>query len=517
MNRKKANLISFVSILVFVILVFLCCWTILTIIDYSTSNPKSLILLSGFTLLYILQSIVAFFIFNSKRLINVKLCWIFMIYFVPLFGMAFFLMFGLIPLNIRNFKDSKINEKDFYDFEDYKFTSKYMKENVIDDFVFGYNFDKSPIYQKNKFQFVSQDELMKQSIDLIKSANQFVHIYYYIISDCTWFEELSKVLIEKSNQGVKIRFMYDWAGSYKRIKKSSIKKLQNAGIEVEVFNPKTFYLYTSNTNFRSHRKGIIVDNKRCLTGGSNIGDEYLNLKKNCNNWMDLNFIIEGEIVNSLNLRFCNDWINFSSYNLKKNKDVNFYKEFKIFKADDDNVSQVINSGPNISINPFLQILSSKIAGAKKSIILVTPYFLLHESIVLELLYASIKGVKIKIILPNLPDDKNYILTINRSNYQKLLEANIEVYEYKGFMHSKIILIDDDYSILGTNNLDFRSLLINFETAILVFSNKINKQLNLICSNYIKNSDFIKIENMKLIFPKKEKIKMNLINIVHPLL
>ncbi|MEG2198429.1 MAG: phospholipase D-like domain-containing protein, partial [Malacoplasma sp.] len=120
-------------------------------------------------------------------------------------------------------------------------------------------------------------------------------------------------------------------------------------------------------------------------------------------------------------------------------------------------------------------------------------------------------------LPNLPDDKNYILTINRSNYQKLLEANIEIYEYKGFMHSKIILIDADYSILGTNNLDFRSLLINFETAILVFSNKINKQLNLICSNYIKNSDFIKIEDMKLIFPKKEKIKMNLINIVHPLL
>lgn len=514
MNRKKANLISFASIIVFVLLIFICSW--ITIIFISL-NINSLILLSSFTVLYILQSIVAFFIFNSKRIVNVKLCWVFIIYFLPLFGMAFFLMFGIIPLSIKNFKDSKLKNKDFHKYEDYKFTKRYIKENELNDFAFAYNFNKSPIYKNNEYTFIEQNVLMKTSIDLIKSAKEFIHIHYYIISDCVWFEEISKALIEKAQENIKIRFMYDWAGSYKRIRKSSIQKLKNAGIEIEVFNPKTFNLYTSNTNFRSHRKGIIIDNRKCLTGGSNIGDEYLNLRKNYNNWMDLNFIVEGEIVNSLNLSFCYDWINYSSYSFKKEKDINFYKNFKIFKSTDENISQVINSSPNISINPFLQILSSMFILAKKTITIVTPYFLLHDSIISSLMYASIKGVKVKIILPNAPDDKKYILTINRSNYKKLLDANIEIYEYIGFMHSKIIIIDDNISIVGTNNMDFRSLLINFETAILIDSKKTNEKLDKICIDYINNSILIKEESLKILFSQKEKMKMNLINIIHPLL
>lgn len=426
-------------------------------------------------------------------------------------------MFGIIPLSIRNFKDSKLKNKDFHKYENYEFTKKYIKENELDDLIFVYNFNKSPIYKNNKYTFIDQKELMKASIDLINSAEEFIHIHYYIISDCLWFDEISKALINKAKENIKIRLMYDWAGSYKRIKKSSIAKLKKSGIEIEVFNPKTFNLYTSNTNFRSHRKGIIIDNKKCLTGGSNIGDEYLNLRKGYNNWMDLNFIVEGEIVNSLNLSFCNDWINYSSYSFQKEKDTNFYKNFKIFKSDDENISQVINSSPNISINPFLQILESTITLAKKKITIVTPYFLLHDSIVSSLICASIKGVKVKIILPNAPDDKKYILTINRSNYKKMLDANIEIYEYAGFMHSKIILVDNETSILGTNNMDFRSLLINFETAIFVMSQKTNKKLNEICLDYIKNSSLIKEEEMKTLFSKKEKMKMNLINIVHPLL
>lgn len=514
MNRKKANLISFVSVIVFILLIFICGWITIMFIS---SNINSFILLSSFSVLYICQSIVAFFVFNSQRIVNVKLCWVFIIYFLPLFGMAFFLMFGIIPLSIRNFKDSKINNKEFHKYENYEFTKLYIKDNELNDLVFAYNFNKSPIYKNNQYTFIEQNQLMETSIDLIKSAKEFIHIHYYIISDCFWFDEISKALIEKAKENVKIRFMYDWAGSYKRIKKSSISKLKNAGIEVEIFNPKTFNLYTSNTNFRSHRKGIIIDNKKCLTGGSNIGDEYLNLKKNYSNWMDLNFIIEGEIVNSLNLSFCNDWINYSSYSFKKEKDINFYKNFKIFKSNDENISQVINSSPNISINPFLQILSSVISLAKNKITIVTPYFLLHDSIVSSLMCASIKGVKVKIILPSTPDDKKYILTINRSNYKKLLGANIEIYEYVGFMHSKIIIVDNDISILGTNNMDFRSLLINFETAILIISKKTNTKLNEICLGYIANSHLIKEETMKTIFSKKEKMKMNLINIIHPLL
>ncbi|MDE7075565.1 MAG: hypothetical protein K2O21_02930, partial [Malacoplasma sp.] len=338
---------------------------------------------------------------------------------------------------------------------------------------------------------------------------------FYIISDCLWFYLLLFELNKKAKEGVKIRFMYDWVGSHKRFNKSNLKFLQKNGIEIREFNPQGFNRYTSITNFRSHRKLVIVDNKYCITGGSNIGDEYLNLKKNTDNWKDLNFLIEGEIVNSLNLRFCNDWINYTGFNKKEIDSENFYKDFKIHKANGKDICQIINSSPEFDLYVYQQIIMSKISAAQKSIWIFTPYLLIPNEIINNLIFASYKGVDVRIMVPHHPDNKKFIITSNRSYYEKLMNADIRIYEYFGFLHSKAIIIDDDQCLIGTNNLDYRSLVINFETSISILSKDFNKKMKEIFLNDQKNSRLISLNYLHNKMDLKHRIFTHFINIIHP--
>lgn len=515
MDRKKTNLVSLFSALAIILLLLTIAGIIACFIIFEV---RTWILITLPTALYFAQSITAFWILNSRRIINVKLCWIFIIYFVPFFGLAGFFIFGVIPLKVRSLREFRIDNEKFNQYENYDFTNHHLKKFPKDDYAFCYNYSGSPIYDKNKYEFIDQSELVKVSLEIIEKAKEVINVQYYIIAESIWLNLVIEALIKKAKEGLKVRFLYDWAGAHKRIKKTTIQKLLKGGVEVEIFNPKNFNQYTSNTNFRSHRKSIIVDNKYCLTGGSNLSDEYLNLKMNYENWIDLNFLIEGQIVNSINLQFYNDWINFSSFSLKKRDSINLENELIVHNDISTKViSQVINSGPTSSINPFLNVLISKISCSQEKITIVSPYFLLHDSIVSLLICTALRGVQIELIFPHYPDDKKYILTMNRSNYLRMLEANIKIYEYKGFVHSKFITFDSEYAILGTNNMDYRSLLINFETGILINSSKIVKELDEIKNSYLKNSIVMTKENFKTYYKTWSKIQINFINMIHPLL
>lgn len=517
MNKRKKLLISLSSIILFVLLIGLFLWLIF--VSFGIGANTIYWLVSAFVV-YIAQVITSFYLLNSKkRIINVKLCWIFVISSIPVFGLFGFFIFGIIPFKSKTIEQIHEDNKPFSKCEDFTFTNKMIneKKDYIEEFIFSYNFELSPVYENNKIDIVKQSDVFKQSIELIRKAKEFIHIQFYIVSDSVWFNLLLEEIAKKRKENVKVRFMYDWVGSHKRFHQRSVRRLRKMGIEVEVFNPKIITKYTSATNFRSHRKCIIVDNKYCLTGGSNIGDEYINMRKKYNNWTDLNFLIEGEIVNSINLRFCNDWINYSSYKKRNDKNDKFYKEFKIHKAENKTIAQIVNSTPEVKPNNFESLLTSLIANAKKSIWITTPYLLLPEHIINQLLFASVRGIDVKIVVPNLPDDKKYILTINRNSSIKMIESNIKVYEYSGFVHSKSIMIDDEISVVGSNNMDFRSLMINFETAILVKSKQMNTSLRNIFNDYLKNSIKIDNEFLKRNYKLSNKIQMLFVNIIQPLL
>ncbi len=521
MDRKKVFLITLFSTILIILFVLLILFMLAFFI---AGRDVAIFMLAIIFVFYFLNSITCFYILNSrKRILNVKLCWIFVINFLPIIGLFAFFIFGIIPFKIKTTKEIKKMSKEFLECEDYEYTKLFLsnKENIdkYGVFQFIYNYSNSPIYENNKIDIIDQSDLFKTTMEYIKKAKEFIHLQYYIISDSAWFYFLIDELVKKAKDGVKIRFMFDWAGSHKRFKLSNIKYMQKHGIEVLTFNPEGFNKYTSATNFRSHRKALIVDNKYCITGGSNIGDEYINLKKGYDNWKDLNFLLEGEIVNSINLWFCNDWINYTNFYKYENKDSKFYKNFKIHKpeVEEKAICQIVNSSPEFDVFVFQSTISAKFSNAKKSIWIFTPYLLVPEEIMNQLIYAGIKGLDVRIMVPHYPDDKKFILASNRSSYRRLLNANVKIYEYRGFMHSKSVIIDDDQVVIGTNNMDFRSLIINFETSISIISKSFNEKMKYIFLDDQKASlqvtkDFLK-ENMKL----KTKIFVGFINTIHPLL
>lgn len=520
MDRKKIFLTTLFStillILFFIIITFI---TLIILVGRYIAFYFVLI----FSITYLLNSITCFYILNSKkRIINVKLCWIFVINFVPILGLFGFYIFGIIPFKIKSTNEIKKYANKFTKNEDYTFTEKFLenKSNIdkFGDFQFIYNYSNSAIYEKNIIEIIDQSDLFEKSLEYIRKAKEFIHLQYYIISDSAWFYFLIDELIKKAREGVKIRFMFDWAGSNKRFKSSNIELLRKNGVEVEIFNPQGFNKYTSITNFRSHRKALIVDNKYCITGGSNIGDEYINLKKSYDNWKDLNFFLEGEIVNSINLRFCNDWLYYTNKYYDSQKD-RFYDHFRIHRPDvkEPTICQIINSSPEFDIPVFQSAISAKITNAKKSIWIFTPYLLVPDEIMNQLIYAGVKGLDVRIMVPHYPDDKKFILASNRASYKKLMNANVKIFEYRGFMHSKAIIIDDNQVVIGTNNMDFRSLIINFETSISIISKSLNKKMKEIflyderCSKYITKS------YLKSKLTWKTRLFIGFINIIHPLL
>ncbi|MDE6476602.1 MAG: phosphatidylserine/phosphatidylglycerophosphate/cardiolipin synthase family protein [Mycoplasmoidaceae bacterium] len=268
-------------------------------------------------------------------------------------------------------------------------------------------------------------------------------------------------LIKKVKAGVKVRFIYDWVGCANRFPKKYIKELKEAGVCIAKFNPHGLNIFKGATNFRSHRKGIIIDNKIALYGGSNIGDEYLSIDKKTNYFKDLNYIVEGEVVNSLNLLFCQDFCFMTDIKRDSKQFNDVYKKLnKILvpkKVSNVTHAQVVESSPDYEGKTIKNQILNLILKAKRSINIISPYFFPTDDIVDCLIIASQSGIKVRLVCPGQNDDKTFVTLLNRNNYKKMIDAKIKVYEFNGFIHSKLMIIDNKYVFTGSNNLDYRSL------------------------------------------------------------
>ena len=469
-------------------------------------------------IIYFIQIVLSFTIFFSKRRYEVKTAWLFMMN-IPVIGIVSFLLMGLLPFEIKSINKMKKLKEVIHSKEDYSFSNEYPKNNISDPMVSALNISNSAIYKNNDLKFVSQKDLVEESVKLIRKAKETINIGFYILSDSIWLKVITNELVKKAKEGVVIKVMFDYIGSRNRYSNKFISTLKKNNIEYAVFNSTKLMKFVSNTNFRNHRKGIIVDNKYCLTGGSNIGDEYINLRKGYFYWSDINFIIEGESVHSLSLQFYYDW--HKETNKRKTSNSNLIEEINKLKRYENKKSneiiQILQSEPYSEFKIFKNVITKYNLIAKKRIWIYTPYFASNPEYIESLILASMSGVDVKIILPGRPDKNKIILSINRFLYEKLLDANIEIYEYNGFIHSKAIIIDDDVTILGSNNLDMRSLFINFETAIIVKSNNINSQISNNFQLDISNSNFFSKEDLHEFYTTKEKFKRYFIDVFYGVL
>ena len=302
----------------------------------------------------------------------------------------------------------------------------------------------------------------------IANAQKYIHLQYYIIEDDELGCRLKDCLIEQAKAGVKIRVIYDHIGSL-RVKKCFFRQMQEAGIEVYPFFRVAFPPFATRINWRNHRKICVIDGKIGYVGGMNVANRYVN-GGNFARWRDTHMRVSGSGVAALQYSFAVDW-SFMGHELLE-VPVNFE-----ISADEDAAGmQLLTSGPTSEWSNISMLMLKAIGNAKKRVYIQTPYFLPTDSMLRALQAAALAKVDVRVMIPRYSDSA--ILTYASYSYVlECLRAGIKIYLYNGGMlHSKTMMIDEDFSSIGSANIDFRSFEHNFESTMFIYSRESNAEL-----------------------------------------
>ena len=302
----------------------------------------------------------------------------------------------------------------------------------------------------------------------IKQAKHHIHLQYYIFADDEIGRVVKEALIAKAREGVEVRVLYDDVGSW-NVKNRFFKEMKNAGIEVYAFLRVALPILSSKVNYRNHRKMVVIDGITGFLGGMNIADRYLK-GTSWGVWHDLHFKVAGKGVHGLQSAFLIDWY-VASKKLVKGK--LYYPEEKIFN---NNIMQIVTSGPVGQWRTYLQAVTFSIANAKKYIYIQSPYFLPTDGLNHALQTVALGGVDVRLMLPRRSDTRATNMA-SRSFLDDMVKAGVKVYFYEpGFLHAKLIVMDDMLTSIGSANIDFRSFEHNFEINAFVYHESFAKQM-----------------------------------------
>jgi len=405
------------------------------------------------------------------------LAWIMVLIFLPIVGFIFYLLFGRNWRKIKLFKRKGLSDADFLHALDRSVPEFYSHhlEDALEHKLHKLlkNNSKAIITSHNRIELISDTTIAFAAIcEGIEAATSHVHLEYFSIAADSTGNYLKDLLIKKAQAGVEVRFIYDDVACW-RLPRRFKKELRAAGVKFVPFMPVWIPLLNSRMNYRNHKKLVIVDGKKGYLGGLNIGDQYLGKDPYYGYWRDSLAIFEGQSVFSMQAIFLADWYFVSQENLFNADGFRKYICPDIGK-DITKISpvQMVASGPDSDQASILQLYFSAIANAQRSIMINTPYLILNEALLMALKTSAISGVKVQIIMPQKADHW-IVFWGSRSYFQELLEVGVEIYEYtRGFMHAKILIVDDEILGLGTANMDLRSFNHNFELTALVFEDKI---------------------------------------------
>lgn len=474
---------------------------------------------------YILSIIISIKLILENRDPSKTLIWILIFMLFPIIGILFYAMLGR---NIRKIKMKKT----------YKMANNMKKENLLFNLdemkdlaqgqstmikegklPYGKNIDFRvlkivslllntgifPFTINNNVEiYVDGNEKFENLIKDIRNAKDHIHLEYFIIKDSKIGEKIKKELIDKAKSGVKIRIIYDDVGCWRFwFHRKFFNEMRTYGIEIIPYlKGKITIPIGGQLNYRNHRKIVVVDGKIGYTGGINIGDEYIGKNKKFGYWRDTHIRIEGTSVYMLQMIFLTDWY----YNTKKI----LLKEnlFPKLKDKGSCMMQIVASGPDSDWESMHYAYFYAICQAKKSIYIETPYFIPDESLLKALKCAALSGVELIILFPKIADHK-IVNTASYSYFQEILESGGKVYLYnKGFLHSKLIIIDDFMASTGSANMDLRSFKLNFEVNAFIYDENIIDEIKKDFMYDLENSEKLerdKFENRNTVMKIKESI------------
>jgi len=409
------------------------------------------------------------------------LAWLLAIFTIPVGGMLFYFILG------RNRRKNK-----FYKLQKNEEISQYFKK--VDEYyqTIGKNKEKSlliPIKDHiklvklltksskflpcigNELQPLKNGAITFEAIfKALESAKNFIHIQYYIFEEGELAEQFLSILNQKVKEGVVVRFLYDHLGS-RLLSRKYINQLKEAGIEVSSFLPMRFGRLISSINYRNHRKIVIVDGLIAFTGGINVSDKYIKGDPKLGVWHDMHLQLKGPIVNNLQAVFAIDW-SFAS----GKDDVLSAQYFLDRQSVGTSVAQTISSGPDSDFSSIRHLYFSMINRAKEYIYIANPYIVPGEALLEAIQVAALSGIDVRLLL-SANSDSFLIKWTVRSYFEDYLKAGVKIYlNPDGFLHSKIIISDDELTTIGTANLDIRSFEQNYEVNVLIYEKEFTQEL-----------------------------------------
>ena len=434
--------------------------------------------LLGLYILFI--AVVICLLIYDKRDPGKSWAWLAAIVLIPVAGIILYMVFG------RNRRKEKIyNRKEISDLEIQMETLSSRQLYELNNPLLQHrpeirkykeiitlllNSNKSLLTARNKATVLHNGEqTFPALLDALRSAQTFIHMEYYIFKKDRIGREVADVLMEKARAGVEVRFIYDDVGSW-GLSPKFLHRMKKAGVKVHCFQRVVFPFLTSKVNYRNHRKIVVVDGEVGFTGGINIAKRYLTGTR-LGIWRDTHLKIEGEAVSSLNAVFAMDW-----YFVSREKLNDMDKYYPPSQVDIETPIQIASSGPDSDWASIMQAFFAAITKAKDHIYISTPYFLPNQAIMTAVEVAAMSGIDVRILLPEKSDAKT-VHWATKSYISELLDANVKVYFYKkGFNHSKLIMIDSQFSSVGTANMDNRSFDVNFEVTAVLYDENIAREL-----------------------------------------
>jgi len=303
----------------------------------------------------------------------------------------------------------------------------------------------------------------------IESAQSHVHLEYYIFQADETGQAIRDLLITKANQGVECRLLLDYIGCW-GLSSRFLRPLRNAGVHVAFTMPVVPLRGRWRINYRNHRKIAVVDGRIGFTGSQNIGNEYSGRRSKYGPWRDSHLKVTGPAVQQLQRVFVEDW----HYTTRQNLVAETY--FPAPEPAGNHIIQIVPSGPDQHENVMHQLLFATVSTARSSLCMITPYFVPDRAIVLALQSAAYRGIRVQLIVPACSDHR-VVLWAGRSYYEELARAGIEIYEHDHTMlHSKVMIVDEAWAMVGSANMDERSFRVNYELTTILYSQDLAQEL-----------------------------------------
>lgn len=412
-------------------------------------------------------------IVNDKSNPAYKIAWIIPILLFPFFGGLFYLMFGRGSLTHR--EKRKLAKVGNYmedlpqGHENATKALAALDAAASNQARYIVNAAKCPLYQNTEVTYFPLGEMkFAQLLEELKKARNFIFMEYFIIEQGKMWDPILEILKEKAAQGLDVRVIYDDIGCLMTLPAHYDKQLERMGISCRVFNP-FLPILTSRLNNRDHRKICVVDGHTGFTGGINLADEYINAYPKHGHWKDSAVMLRGEAVWSLTVMFLSLWTHLT--NMPEDKERFLPKEFPFEVSEQEGFVQPFTDSPLDDEAVAETVYRNLINKANHYVYITTPYLIINSEMIAALIGAAKQGVDVRIITPHHPD-KAYVHATTRAYYEILVEGGVRIYEYTpGFIHAKSFVVDDLYAVVGTANLDFRSLYLHFECAAWMYRAK----------------------------------------------